>query len=409
MCPTIAPAWFESIATNTWIEIAGGAGFGASYQNGARIENVAPSPLPPGNSGLTSVTDAWTGGCAYQNGKQLLLPAQGGHADYYGNEVYSLNLNQSVPGWQRIWGPTPIVQILTSNFSPSYNPPYTGYADGAPRSSHGWFSLICTSAGRIITTLQNANPSGTWDTGCYSLDINNVSDGWTYHGRLWQTLPGSPGSDFAYQSGPGGYDPVANRFYRAAEGANSKGAVGVDVATMLAAGAQSKTTGPQTPGSTIYDLYIPGGPLADGWSVVLDDMNPRCWVIGSHQEGNLWILDLTNPAAGFVKKSTTGSPNGFQPGLGAVYHKPSKAILVGGREIGRNLRKLSISGSNPLTATYSWSNISLGGATPVAGANANGTYSKFQMIDDMGNGQSAIVMATRVNGPSYVLKLPPVV
>ena len=410
VCPSVAPAWFESIEANTWIEIAGGASFGASYQNGSTIRAVSPNPSDypngQGAEGVSAVTNVWTGACTYQIGGEYIIPCQGGHNAYYSNEVYSLALRQAVPTWRRIWGPTPNAQIVRNEYSPSYNPPYTGYEDGAPRTSHGWYSLICTSTGRLITTFQDANPSGTWDTGCYSLDLNKPGLGWTFHGRLWATIPGGqPGSTFAYQSGPGAYDPVSNRFYRAAEGAVSYGAVGVDVATMLAAGGQSKVIGPQVPGSTLYDLYISGGPLADGWSTILDDMSPRCWVIGSPSDGALYIMDLSNPTKGFIKKSTNGSPTGFMGALGATYHKASKSILVGGKEIGNNIRRLSIIGNNPLTATYTWSNVSISGATPTASTQYAGTFSKFQMIEDMGNGQSAIVMTTSVDGPTYVAKI----
>lgn len=410
LCPSTAPAWFENITANSWIEIAGGANFGASYQNGSTIRGVSPKPADypngQGAEGVSAVTNVWTGACTYQSGGEYLLPSQGGHNAYYSNEVYSLALRQAVPTWRRIWGPTPNAQILTSEYFPNYNPPYTGYEDGAPRTSHGWYSLICTAAGRIITTLQDANPSGTWDTGCYSLDVNNPNLGWTFHGRLWTEIPGGqPGSTFAYQSGPGAYDPVSNKFYRAAEGAVGNGAVGVDVSTMLSAGGQSKVTGPQVPGSILYDLYIPGGPLSDGWSVILDDMSPRCWVVGSPTDRALYIMDLSNPTKGFVKKLTTGSPDGFAGALGAAYHKSSKSILVGGKEIGNNIRRLNIVGNNPLTAAYTWTNLPLTGSTPKASPQYAGTFSKFQMIEDMGNGQSAVVMATNVDGPTYVAKI----
>ncbi len=408
-CPSVAPSWFVSLPELSWVPIAGGSSYGSSYQNGATIRTVSPStsayPNGQGAEGVSAVMNDWTGGCCYQAGGQYLIPAQGGHNGYYCNEVYSLALRQEVPGWQRIWGPTPNAQISTSEIA--YNEPYTGYADGAPRTSHGWFSTLCTSGGRVLITFVDACPSGRWTTECYSLDINNPGAGWTFHGRLWATLPGSAGSEFLYQSGPGIYDPVGDRFYRAAEGAvgsPANGVVGVNVATMLAAG-QQPTTGPQTPGSTLYNLSY-GTALSDGWSVVLDDMSPRCWVIASIDNSRLWILNLENPSAGFTQKTTTGSPTGFQAGLGAVYHKPSRAILVGGKELGRNIRKLQITGTNPLTATYAWSNVALGGVTPASESQFNGTYSKWQMVEDMGNGQSGIVMATQVGGPTYFVKLP---
>ncbi len=406
VCPSVAPAWFTAMPATTWVEVAGGSGFGATYQNGATIRTVSPDPLAypnaQGAEGVAAVMDDWTGGCTYQAGAQYLIPCQGGHNGYYGNEIYSLALRANVPSWQRIWGPTADAQIMRTEYG--YNAPYAGYADGAPRTSHGWFSNLCTTSGRVLITFSDACPTGEWTTECYSMDVKNTAAGWTFHGRLWQTLPGTPGSGFLYQNGPGAYDKTNNRFYRAAEGSVAKGVVGVSVDAMLAAGPQSKITGPQVPGSSFHDFFFNG--IGGGWSAILDDMTPRCWVVASIINNEVWIMDLTNPNAGFTRRTTAGTANGFLPGLGAVYHKPSRAILVGGHERGNTLNKLSITGTNPLTATYTWSAVTIGGPTPRASVNQRGTWNKWQMIEDMGNGQSAIVMATNVDYPTYVLKLP---
>lgn len=415
-----APQWFLDMAELTVTPIAGGAGYGAAWQNGARITDVAPdytTDYPGDGDSLENIMTDWTGGAMYQAGGQFIMGCQGGHDSYYPNEVYSLALRVEVPGWQRIWGPTPNAQIVRSEYSPSYNPPYTGYADSAPRTSHGWFSNIVTSAGRFITTFDDANPSGTWGTGCHSLDLTNTGAGWTFHGRLWETLPGPAGNEFLYQSGPGGYDPVANVFWRAAEGAVSSpianGVVGVNVSTMVAAGAQSTGTGPQVPGSTLYN-HDYGTALQGSWSVVLDDLSPRCWACANTVDDELWLFDVESPGtAGSptarTVKTTSGSPTAFIDGLGAVYHKPSAAILVGGIAEGGSLvmRKLAISGSNPKTAAYTWSSVTLSGSTPSFDATQwKGSYSKWQLVEDMGNGQSLIVFATEVDGPTYGIKLP---
>ncbi len=414
---TGAPAWFEDAGELAILRVAGGSGYGSAWQNGSRINDVAASPVTfPGINGLEGIAgimNDWTGGCAYQAGKQLLLPAQGGHYGYRGNEVYALRLGQDVPAWYRLNDPTatPTLTALDHDF----NTPYTGFSDGSPGTTHGWFSVFCTTAGRIVMTFFDDDPDGEYTTECFSIDVNNLGAGWTFHGRLWNPWPGPANSWFIYQSGPGAYDAVNNVIYRAAEGAvddPAKGIAKIDVATMLAAGGQNTSTGPQTPGVTHYGNEGWGSSsttgLGDAWSVILDDMTPPCWVCGATKSGELrlWIRDLSSPSSSWTLKTTSGSPTGFISAANAVYHKPSNSILVWGEECGATLYKLAITGSNPLTATYVWSIVSLTGTAPAADAGYNGTYGKMQMIEDMGNGQSALVLATQVGAPSYVVKLP---
>jgi hypothetical protein len=390
-----APAWFAAMADGTWTTVS----------STATIMSVSPNPSPPGAEGVSAVCNDWTGGCVNQATGEYILPAQGGHNGYYGNEIYALALRDPNPAWKRIWGPTPNSQISTSDFP--YNAASTAYGDGSPRPAHGWFSNLCSSDGRIWITMVDACPSGQWTTECYSIARGNLAAGWTYHGRLWPTVPGgSPGSTFGYQSGPGAYDPVANKIWRGADFATQDGVASLDVSAAVAAG-QQPTSGPQAPGGTIYNAYLPGTTFSGAWSVVAYDLSPRSWIVGAVSLGELWIMDLENSPGTFVKVQTAGSPTGWTTGVKAVYHKQSRSILVGGYEYGASLRRLSISGSNPLTSTYTWSDVPPDPTNAVVPAPAqNGTWNKLQMIEDMGNGQSAICLVTSAAGPTYVYKVP---
>lgn len=397
-----APSWFASMPDRTWKAIA----------TAGTIYSVRPPINIPGASGLTDVTNAWTGACADQRRGEYILPAQGGHNGYYGNEIYALALREENPAWRRIWGPTPVEQIPTSNLG--YNPPNTHYADGSPRPVHGWFHQFVDRNGRIwmAPAAPYANPNGDWGTSVYSIDRENLGAGWMHHGRLYTAIPGgAPNSTFGYQSGPGAYDPIGHKIWRGAEFATQDGVASIDVAAAIAAG-QQLNAGPKVPGSTIYNVALAPNPFANAWSVVTTNTSPRCWIVGAPNLSELWIMNLEGGAGTFTRKSTTGSPNGFTRGVGAVYHAPSRAILVGGSEYGADIRKLAINGTNPLTATYTWSQVSPGSGNSVAPTGNDqyrGTFSKFQMIEDMGNGQSAIVLVTTVTGPTYVYKLPPTV
>jgi hypothetical protein len=91
-----------------------------------------------------------------------------------------------------------------------------------------------------------------------------------------------------------------------------------------------------------------------------------------------------------------------------VYHKPSRGVLVW-NDSGSSLRKLSIP-SNPLGTGYAWSTIGPGSGNAVTprafDGDFNGAFSKFNLIEDMGNGQSALCLVTSNAGPVYMYKLP---
>lgn len=406
-----APGWFVAMPDGEWIEVAAGSERGdlSAAQRGGRIIDVAPDPLPPGAEGVSAVTNDWTGGTALQARGEYILPAQGGHNGYYGNEIYALALREETPAWARIWGPTPIDQIRTSEHP--INAPYTAYEDGSPRTSHGWFHIQTSRDERIWLLFSGANPSGTWTTETYSIARGDLGAGWMFHGRLWTDIGGP--SDFFYQTGPSAYDPVAHTMFSAAEASNiAPFVVRFDVETCLAAGERDES-GPLVAGLTGH-LGYHAAEFQNAWSAVAHDLTPRVWIAGEPTEGTLAVLDMTNPDAGFATPTLTGDPPPeFGSGMGAVYHPASRSVIVGGidggyggGESGRPLWVLSIP-SDPLGGEYVFRRIDPPGATePQSDDQFRGTFSKFQIIEDMGNGQSALVFVTNVEGPTYVFKVP---
>lgn len=414
--PGTAPAWFVGMKDRTWAAIAGGPGYGSSYQNGNRVSDVAQSlgvaQTYNGDEGPPAIVDDWTGGCANQTTKEVFLPAQGGHSGYFNTQIWALNLSADAPAWQCIWNVDP-ANIQSNELG--YNPPSFGNSDGSPRTVHGWFHVFCDTAGRLWITAVNANPSGSWGTNCYSIDRNNLSAGWMYHGRLYPSIPGgAPGSTFSWQAGAGAFDPnsgTSGQIWKRADFYVGQGVVRLDCASAVAAGPQS-ASGPQTPGCAFYDDRDIVG-AAPAPSVITPD---RHWIqlVGAGLP-IIEVMDLSNPGSLFA----TISPSGIAPvpeGAGAVWHAASNALLVfsvagAGSGTSPTLYKLALSGSSPLTAAYAWepvANDSSNTVTPASdrGSQFNGLYSKFQIINDMGNGQSALVAMCGYAGPTYVYKLP---
>lgn len=412
-----APAWFVNMKNQTWAAIAGGSGYGASYQNGSRIYDVAHAlgidMSYVGNEGPPAIIDDWTGGCANQTAREVYLPAQGGHSGYFNTDIWALNLGADVPAWQRIWAVSP-ASVEGSELG--YNPPSFGNADGSPRTMHGWFHVFCDNKGRLWLTGIDANPSGSWGTNCYSIDRNDLSAGWMYHGRLYPSIPGgSPGSSFGWQAGAGAFDPNAGtrgQIWKRADFYVAKGVVSLDCATAVAAGQQSASTGPQTPGTAYYDNRDVTG-AAPAPSVITPD---RHWIqlLGAGTP-SIEVMDLANPDNLFTKINPSGSAT-VPEGSGAVWHAASNAVLVysvpgASGAPSPTIHKLALNGSNPVTASYAWSavaNDASNSVTPSSdrGSQMQGIYSKLQIINDMGNGQSALVVMCGYAGPTFVYKLP---
>jgi len=108
---TLQAGPIEDLQPGHWVEIPG-----------TNLSQVYPSPLPPGNSGPSSVMQAWSGG-AYDTKRDRLIVMGGGHLDYGGNELYAFNVNSLT--WERLTEP--------SNPAPkceNYMP------DGRPATSH---------------------------------------------------------------------------------------------------------------------------------------------------------------------------------------------------------------------------------------------------------------------------------
>lgn len=409
-----APAWFTSLAERTWTDIAGGSAYsGAAWQKGSRLSDVVPSPLPPGN-GQNSIIKAWNAAVSLQSRGEYLKVAEGGHGDYYGNEIYALRLKDETPGWKRIWGPTPNAQITTTSIA--YNDPAVRYGDGAPKTAHGWHYRQATetaSGDRLWTLMTNAGGGGQWTTDCWSIPRASLDTGvtdaslWVYHGRLWTTVPGgSPQSSFIYQSGPSAFDSTGGRIMVAAEAtAGGQGIREIDVETCVAAGMQSYA-GNQTPGTTLWNVNP--GDLSGSWSAVTTNTSPRCWIMASPDTNSIRVWNLESP--GSVRtKTTTGANVSGTNHCGAAYHEGTNKIIIGEPvQVGATLRTLTIP-SDPWNASsgFNWGTITNAGGTVSAQSGFAGGFSQFQMISDMGNGQACIVMHTRlVSQPTYVYKLP---
>lgn len=424
-----APAWFKEVPERTWIEVAAGAGRGdlPSERRGKRLEDVRVVPDAGSSVGLAgagwSPTVAWTGGAVDPARRELILAANGGHGDGVDNGVYLIALGAESPRWYRVVDPTPD-KFLTGHVG---NWPYNQiarYGDGRPVSVHGWHKQ-CFGNGRVWYVGQDSTAGASsytggivaWDRSFAGENpaawpISHTTQnfgGWQVHGVV---MPERASPDGGVATGPSCYDPVGNKIWTFAEYSDSPRYWSVDAATAAV----------QTYKAALGATVNFGGL----WAACADDVNgigqPGIVIVPSYGPSqSVYVLDLRNPAAGMIEKPTVpvlswgkGLPNAvrdsaFQPRYGAVYHALSRSILVYDPSfgLGGSIRRLIVP-ADPIKGSYAWETIAPGpGSAKISYPdNWRGAYSKFNIVEDMGNGQSALVLVTEIQGPVYVYKLP---
>lgn len=450
--PSLAPAWFANMPERTWTAIAGGNGMSTDWQQGSRLADVAPVPVPGILIGGDSLKDAeaitnnWTGFVVDGDRGHLMSVASGGHWGYMGNEVYALNLKNDHPGWSRVLDPTPDKyngKILLSNPQYGYNP-FNQDLDSPQALTYGDWSGPTGDAspkpyGRMraihsYNTLQYANgrvwacpPSG-FNGNCFALDYDGIVNGsvpkewslsvnpWTSFGALGGRLTWAGSSLFG--TTPTVLDSKRNRLWGFARYYGVAWSVDVSYGAL----SQSRLA------------YFPDGSFKLGgvydnsecWAVYCEDLDiivMSLWQIDGKSTASVAVFNaasmpsdswsvspLNVPVFGSATTDDEGvSERRNRKGYGAVYWKAGRSILVYDPQgiAGGQIAALKIP-DNPRSGTWEWSLLSPMARSvnvePAAGW--QGAFSKFNIVEDMGNGQSCLVAATRESGPTYVYKLP---
>lgn len=202
--PMAVPTWLENAPLFTWIE----------------LPNTRISDQPGNNLGATSgKQNAWVGWHIDERTGEIYSVGQGGHDDYWGNEVDKLDLRDNVPSW---------TQILASSNSSTvdFNSDYG--TDGKPKSIHGYHTAVFhrslnralrmpggskSTSGNPIQAITAFNlttgdwdPSSTWSSlvspeliggnnGAWAKHpVTEDVYGWLYNSRIVRWNQGTPGS-----------------------------------------------------------------------------------------------------------------------------------------------------------------------------------------------------------------------
>ena len=153
------------------------------------LASVCPStPEIQGNTGCRAVLAAWSGGVSDTKRNRLIVWG-GGHSDYFGNEVYALNL--APPSLVRLTDPSPISNV---NSCPE------AYADGRPSSRHTYEGLVYVPQEDAMFSFGGSKSScGAMSQSIWKLDLATLQ---------WTFMEPHRGAAFLYAAGiTAEYDP----------------------------------------------------------------------------------------------------------------------------------------------------------------------------------------------------------
>lgn len=404
--PGSAPAWFTAMQDMTWTAVAGGATYGSSYQNGKRVQDVLPAVYPGGNSSA-SICTAWNGGCVDQTRNAFMLANSGGHGDYAGNEIYALSLMAAVPGWVLLQNPTPPASQtpnLPSGNAGGNNGNAT-WADGNPASTHNYQRPCCNGQYICLPSL-DALVNTAWTTQCWLYNLSsayaqqsswplpNTSGLWSSPGFGLKSTSGGNLSDAGDEGGIGVWDRVNGLFWGAtAEGTNG-------------AGQGLWSLNPATGVINTFGGVTNGGMFTSAMCHHLRGTSDAGCIISLNPGGNqIFIVDISNPASPAIHGIGFSSFGGVGVGHGKVYQSANKSILYWNGE--SHLSKMPIP-SDPINGTYSMTTVNWSGSVSPSANQANGTYGRFNIIENMGapENKAALVILNDISQPTYVLKVP---
>ena len=221
------PLWIQGHPLDTWFPIPGTVHAGSP---------AAPADDPTNIFASSNARLAYSGMAL--RGNEIILAADGGHSDYSGNEVTSIDLSADAPAWR-----------LRSPASPSPTVDVAYYSDGRPSSRHTYWSTIWNEQhNRVMlhytrfaygsaVSFRASNgfdldtntwdPAGTWadgySAGCADADGNVYAMGvdyfnlmkWTAATDTWSMVATYPD---AINVNPVCFDPKRNHLFALAWG-----------------------------------------------------------------------------------------------------------------------------------------------------------------------------------------------
>lgn len=122
----------------TWA-LVGNTPDAVNPRNNAALNPNGAGNAPPWGSSYASIVASWSGG-AWDESRQRLTLFGGGHTDYAGNELVSIDVNAESPAWSLLSPPTGAIGNTGTLNDGSESSGV--YFDGRPRSQHTYNQMV---------------------------------------------------------------------------------------------------------------------------------------------------------------------------------------------------------------------------------------------------------------------------
>ncbi len=373
--PTSAPAWFSSTPNLQWVApVSNWLGAAGVLDPLANTTNAGDGPQ--------NILYAYSGMAMDRVTGEIRLLANGGHSNYFGNEVYRVSLQQSQPAWVRLRDATPFQGVGSSGFQ----------GDGRPTAGHT-YSTSFGGNGRFIAFGRfGYDPAGDSKANIVVEFVannpnsnDNVNNDWV---NLSSTLNinGSPypGNQSVF------YDEQLNQIILVVGGNVQPSIVVYDATSLKQISANNAT------------LNDGGNELAGA----IDTVNRILLIQGN---SGYWWIPLSKLASG--SWSSFGAPgNNIPSNHGFAFHAASNAFVVYYYKQGLMKLKPTVSGGG-YSSLGNWTVVSgVSGPTPQPyfdSGNGEGLNNKCQIVDNMGDGRAGLVyLPAWANPDLYVMPLP---
>lgn len=311
---------------------------------------------------------AWTGMGLDQDSKTAFMLHNGGHSDYFGNEVYSVDLSADVPAWVR--------RRDASTATGSGN--ISKFSDGRPCSDHT-ANLYVAAEGRWFTPGMNSTNYNGFGHRNQWWEYNTAAEDYIDLG----TNHYGAGASF----GTAIYDKNARHVITI----HDNNATPSITFTSLDAMRSTHSVENNSP------LNVAQSPMA-----AVDTTNKILLLRAGSYYRWLKIDTDANRRGSLNTVSVSGSAPDSRHQI--YWHEASQAFITWGG--GNNIRKLTptVSGGNYTSMT--WSNVSVGGTSMPSSGPPAGMYDKINLLQDMGNGDSALVIVPRYGNPdTYLIRI----
>jgi hypothetical protein len=425
------PAYLQGVSSLQWVAVAS--------QASEKIAAQAQSPMPgrtlSGVGWASGDYDAWAGAVVDQSRKEMIRPAGGGHLDGSDNSAFGINLGLDAPRWRRLTAPSPdsVFQASRTRAQPTA-PNADRYTDGLPPAMHHgsdmqfqngrvWWTQQTSVSGEGTSATSSSGFNGNWVIpACMSLDRDAIGSGpitesdsrfplsyaatapaWRQHGRtsqFWVNQLGGFGCSAALPS-----RDLVYGFLPTAADTDEYGIVNT------ATGATEDTRASYTTANVAL--------ISPAWAVGCDDLD--IVIVGRAGTATIRVLiastgvwhTVSVPNSYRWNEYDAATEGLFTGGYNPVYHEASHSILFydWNQSSSGKIRQLKIptsGGAYNQGWTWTWAELTTTNfTTNGTGAQIGGknTYGKFNLIEDIGNGEPVLVLHPRIDLPVYVCRI----